>query len=257
MFTSIKNKVAVITGASKGIGKGIALKFAEKGAKVLIVSRYSNTGEAVAQDIQSRGLKAYHIEADVSSESDMNAVANYALKHLGSIDIICANAGIYPDNKIADMSVKEWDNVFNVNLKGMFITIKSLLPVLKNAEYGRIIITSSITGPITGYPGWSHYGATKAGQLGFMRTAAIELAQHGITINAVLPGNIYTEGLSDLGDEYLEKMASAIPLKKLGSIDDVANLVLFLSLKESGYITGQSIVVDGGQILPESLDALS
>jgi 3-oxoacyl-[acyl-carrier protein] reductase len=119
------------------------------------------------------------------------------------------------------------------------------------------VLTSSITGPITGFPGWTHYGATKAGQLGFMRTASIELAKYGISVNAVLPGNIVTEGLQELGDEYLKTMAAAIPLKRLGDVEDVGNAALFLASKEAGYITGQTIVVDGGQTLPESLDALA
>jgi 3-oxoacyl-[acyl-carrier protein] reductase len=119
------------------------------------------------------------------------------------------------------------------------------------------VLTSSITGPITGFPGWTHYGATKAGQLGFMRTAGIELAKYGITVNAVLPGNIISEGLQRLGDEYLKTMAAAIPLKRLGEAEDIGNAALFLASKEAGYITGQTIVVDGGQTLPESLDALA
>lgn len=128
---------------------------------------------------------------------------------------------------------------------------------LKRAEYGRVIITSSITGPLTGYPGWAHYGASKAAQLGFMRSAAIELAPYHITVNAILPGNILTEGLQDIGTNYLERMVSSIPLKRLGSIDDIAYATLFLASKEAGYITGQTLIIDGGQTLPESLDALT
>jgi 3-oxoacyl-[acyl-carrier protein] reductase len=120
-----------------------------------------------------------------------------------------------------------------------------------------VVLTSSITGPVTGFPGWAHYGATKSGQLGFMRTAAIELAKYGITVNAVLPGNIVTEGLAALGEEYYNTMAASVPLKKLGSVADIGNAVLFFASKEAGYITGQTMIVDGGQILPESLEALS
>ncbi len=121
---------------------------------------------------------------------------------------------------------------------------------------GRVIITSSITGPITGYPGWTHYAASKAGQLGFMRTAAIELAPSNITVNAILPGNILTEGFEAMGEDYRRRMAASIPLRRLGSIADVANTALFLGSDEASYITGQGIVVDGGQVLPESLAAL-
>jgi 3-oxoacyl-[acyl-carrier protein] reductase len=125
--------------------------------------------------------------------------------------------------------------------------------LLKHSAAGRIVLTSSITGPLTGYPGWSHYGATKAGMLGFMRTAALELARLKITINAVLPGNVLTEGVSDLGQAYIETMAAAIPLKRLGTVEEIGHAVAFLASEEAGFITGQTIVVDGGQTLPESL----
>jgi 3-oxoacyl-[acyl-carrier protein] reductase len=134
--------------------------------------------------------------------------------------------------------------------------VQTCLPELKKSAAGRVVITSSITGPITGFPGWSHYGASKAGQLGFIRTAAIELAKYGITVNAVMPGNILTEGLEDMGDDYLTQMASSIPLKRLGSVEDIANAMLYFASEEAGYVTGQTIVVDGGQVLPESLEAV-
>jgi 3-oxoacyl-[acyl-carrier protein] reductase len=127
---------------------------------------------------------------------------------------------------------------------------------MKAKRGGRIILTSSITGPVTGFPGWSHYGASKAGQLGFMRTAAIELAPYGITVNAVLPGNIATEGLAGLGADYIRQMEASVPMRRLGSVADVANAALFFASDEAAYITGQGMVIDGGQILPESLAAL-
>jgi len=135
--------------------------------------------------------------------------------------------------------------------------VKAAIPYLKTSDQGRIILTSSITGPVTGFPGWTHYGATKAGQLGFMRTACIELARYGITVNAVLPGNILTEGLIGMGEEYQKTMAASIPLKKLGTVEDIGYAALYFASKEAGYVTGQTIIVDGGQILPESLEALN
>jgi 3-oxoacyl-[acyl-carrier protein] reductase len=120
-----------------------------------------------------------------------------------------------------------------------------------------VVLTSSITGPVTGFPGWSHYGASKSGQLGFLKTAAMELSRYNTTINAVLPGNIITEGLEDLGQDYLDTMAASIPLKRLGSVEDIANAALFFASDEAAYITGQSIVVDGGQIIPESLESIA
>src|SRR5262249_10866608 len=142
------------------------------------------------------------------------------------------------------------------NVKGTMLAVKACLPALASSGHGRVIITSSITGPMTGVPGWSHYGATKAAQLGFMRTAAIELAASAMTGNAVLPGDGGSEGLTALGPEYRAKMEASIPLRKLGTVEDIGNAALFLATDEAGYITGQTIVVDGGQILPESLLAL-
>jgi 3-oxoacyl-[acyl-carrier protein] reductase len=143
-----------------------------------------------------------------------------------------------------------------VNLKGNIYTVQACLDALINSGRGRVILTSSITGPITGFPGWSHYGATKAAQLGFMRTAAIELAPHGITVNAVLPGNILTEGLAGLGEDYLATMTRAIPAGALGEPEDIGYLAAFLATEEARYITGQAIAVDGGQVLPESPAAM-
>ena len=138
----------------------------------------------------------------------------------------------------------------------MLFSIQACLPYLKRSDAGRIVLTSSITGPLTGYPGWSHYGATKAGMLGFMRTAALELARFKITINAVLPGNTLTEGLSDLGSEYMDTMIASIPLKRFGTVEEIGHAVAFLASEAAGFITGQTLVVDGGQTLPESLQAL-
>ena len=142
-----------------------------------------------------------------------------------------------------------------VNLRAAMLAVRACLEPMERAGGGRIVLTSSITGPITGYPGWAHYGASKAAQLGFMRTAAIELARLRVTINAVLPGNIYTEDTDEL-DDHVRSMKRSIPLGRLGTVDDVASAVLFLASDEAGYITGQAIVVDGGQVLPESLTAL-
>ena len=253
MLTSIAGRVAIVTGASKGIGKGIAGVFAAHGAKVLLVSRNLKEAQATAKAI---GGETAAIAADVSTLAGCEAIANAATSEFGGIDILCANAGTFPQTSIEDMSPDEWDTVMATNLKGSFLGVKACLPGLKKSNQGRVILTSSITGPLTGYPGWSHYGASKAGQIGFMRTACIELARHQITINAVLPGNIMTEGLDGLGEDYLNTMKASIPLKKLGSVEDIGNAALFLASKEAHYITGQTIVVDGGQTQPETLEAI-
>jgi 3-oxoacyl-[acyl-carrier protein] reductase len=257
MLTSVAGKSVVVTGASKGIGKGIARVFARNGAKVLVVSRHLEEAEASADELCKMGLTAKGHAADVTDMGSMQVMADAAASLHGGIDVLCANAGIFPQAKIEDLSAEEWDHVMGTNLKGTFLAIKACLPHLKKTGEGRIVITSSITGPVTGFPGWTHYGATKAGQLGFMRTACIELAKYGITVNAVLPGNIITEGLAALGEDYQRSMAASVPLKKLGTVEAIGYAALFLASKEAAYITGQTIIVDGGQILPESLDALA
>jgi 3-oxoacyl-[acyl-carrier protein] reductase len=257
MSASLKGKSVIVTGGSKGIGKGIARVFAGHGAKVLIVARHLKDAEIAAEELGKAGGTVSACAGDVTKLADMDAMARTAAERHGGLDILCANAGIFPQAKIEDMSPETWDEVMDTNLKGTFLAIKASVPYLKKSSQGRIVITSSITGPVTGYPGWTHYGATKAGQLGFMRTACIELAKYGITVNAVMPGNIFTEGLQGLGEEYLKTMAASIPLKRLGAVEDIGNAAAFFASKEAAYVTGQTIIVDGGQILPESLEALA
>jgi 3-oxoacyl-[acyl-carrier protein] reductase len=257
MSASLKDTSVVVTGGSKGIGKGIARVFATHGAKVLVVSRHLREAEAAAAELNGEGLAASACAADVTRPADMEAMARAAFERHGGLDVLCANAGIFPQARIEEMSPDAWDDVVNTNLKGTFLAIKACLPHLKKSRQGRIILTSSITGPVTGYPGWTHYGAAKAGQLGFMRTACIELAKYGITVNAVMPGNIRTEALQGLGEEYLKTMAASIPLRRLGSVEDIGHAAAFLASREAGYITGQTLIVDGGQVVPESMEALA
>ena len=169
---------------------------------------------------------------------------------------MCANAGAFPQTKMVDMDPSEWDQVMATNLRSSFLCVKASIPHFEKAGKGRVVLTSSITGPITGFPGWSHYGASKAGQLGFLKTAAMELSRYNTTITAVKPGNICTEGLQDLGQDNRETIAASIPLKRLGDVEDIGNAALFFASDEAGYITGQQVVVDGGQIIPESLEAM-
>jgi 3-oxoacyl-[acyl-carrier protein] reductase len=247
LFTPLTGRTVLVTGGTKGIGKGIARVFAGAGAKVAVAGRGSEAGEAAAAE-----LGATYIQADVAVAADCERMAAEAAERLGGIDVLCANAGVFPDVKLEDMSEADIDAIFATNVKGTMLSVKACMPALEQSGHGRVILTSSITGPITGYPGWSHYGATKAAQLGFLRTAAIELAPKGITINAVMPGNIETEGLDELGPEYRHAMESSIPQKKLGKVEDIGYAALFFATDEAGYITGQTIVVDGGQVLPES-----
>ncbi len=254
MSHSVGGRSVVVTGGSKGIGKGIARVFAEAGARVAILARDEEQARAAAREI---GRGAVAVAADVTDEASLQAAARAVAQTHGGVDVLCANAGIFPAAKLEDMSAEQWDHVVDTNLKGTFLSVKAFLPLLKASGQGRIVLTSSITGPVTGYPGWAHYGATKAGQLGFMRTACIELAKYGITVNAVMPGNIKTEGLADLGPDYERGMAASIPLGRLGTVEDIGHAALYFASREAGYVTGQTIIVDGGQIAPESLEALN
>jgi 3-oxoacyl-[acyl-carrier protein] reductase len=257
MFGSLEGRSAIVTGASKGIGRGLARRFGRAGCHVIVVSRHLPDAQRVVDEITAAGGTARALAADVTREADMQEMARATLQWCGGIDILCANAGIFPAAPLGTMTGSDFDAVMDTNLKGTFLAVFACLAAMKEKKRGRIILTSSITGPVTGYAGWSHYGASKAGQLGFMRTAAIELAPHGITVNAVLPGNILTEGLLGLGEDYQRSMAASIPMRRLGSVEDIANAALFFASDEAGYITGQGLVIDGGQILPESLGALA
>ncbi len=251
MFTPLTGRTVLVTGGTKGIGKGIARVFAGAGANVVVVGRDRERGEAAADE-----LGAAYVAADVGRAEDCERMAAETVERFGGIDVLCANAGVFPDAKLEEMTEDDIDAIFATNVKGTMLSVKACMGALERSGHGRVVLTSSITGPITGYPGWCHYGATKAAQLGFLRTAAIELAAKGITINAVMPGNIETEGLDELGPEYREKMESSIPQRKLGKVEDIGYAALFLATDEAGYITGQTIVVDGGQVLPESIMAL-
>src|SRR3954468_12822966 len=197
MFTPLTGRTVLVTGGTKGIGKGIASVFARAGANVAVAGRDRERGEAAAAE-----LGGAYVAADVGKAQDCERMVAETVERLGGLDVLCANAGVFPDVKLADMSEQDIDGIIATNVKGTMLSVKAALGPLEAGGHGRVIVTSSITGPITGFPGWSHYGATKAAQIGFMKTAAIELAARNITINAVMPGNIATEGLDELGDDY-------------------------------------------------------
>ncbi|OBB08355.1 3-oxoacyl-ACP reductase [Mycobacteriaceae bacterium 1482268.1] len=254
---ALAGKSVVVTGGSKGIGRGIASVFAEAHANVAVAARSTADIDAAVAGLDGLGDgKVIGVATDVSDPESCTAMAAAVVDAFDGIDVLCANAGIFPEAPLATMTPQQLAEVLDVNVKGTVYSVQACLPSLIASSRGRVILTSSITGPITGFPNWSHYGASKSAQLGFMRTAAIELAPHGITVNAVLPGNILTEGLADMGSDYLAGMARAIPAGALGKPADIGYLAAFLATEEAGYITGQAIAVDGGQVLPESPDAV-
>jgi 3-oxoacyl-[acyl-carrier protein] reductase len=257
VFTSLDGRTVVVTGGSKGIGKGIARVFARSGANVLVAARDEATLAQAAGDLRGEGGRVETVTGDVAKVDDCRAIAAAAVDRFGGIDVLCANAGIFPDKPFTELTEADIDTVLGCNLKGTMFMVQACLPALEASGRGRVVITSSITGPITGYPGWSHYGASKAAQLGFLRTAAIELAPKKVTINAVMPGNIATEGLAEMGDDYIRETEAVIPQHRLGSVEDIGYAALFFATDQAAYITGQTIVVDGGQTLPESPAALA
>jgi 3-oxoacyl-[acyl-carrier protein] reductase len=257
MFNSLQGRSAIVTGGSKGIGRGIAETFAAVGVNVLVTARNEADLEATVSALAGQPGKVTGLSADVSNPEDCRRVVETAVDRHGGLDIVCANAGIFPSGRLEELTPEDIEQVIAVNFKGTVFIVQAALSALTASGRGRVVITSSITGPITGYPGWSHYGASKAAQLGFLRTAAMELAPKQITINAVLPGNIITEGLVEMGQQYMDQMASAIPAGRLGSVADIGNAALFFATDEASYITGQTLVVDGGQILPESHMAIA
>ena len=257
MFNSLQSRSAIVTGGSKGIGRGIAETFATAGINVLITARNQADVDATVASLAGQPGNVSGLCADVTKPEDCRRAVDAAIKRYDGVDIVCANAGIFPSGRLEELTPDDIEQVLAVNFKGTVFIVQAALHALAASGHGRVIVTSSITGPITGYPGWSHYGASKAAQLGFIRTAAMELAPKQITINAVLPGNIVTEGLVEMGQEYMDQMASSIPAGRLGTVADIGNAALFFATDEASYITGQTLVVDGGQILPESQQALA
>lgn len=247
----LNDQVALVTGGANGIGKGIAQALAQAGAKVSIGDIDADNGRKTAAELGGE----FHVLDVTDRKRCQEVVAEVARRH-GKLDILCSNTGIFPQASLDEMTEADWDLMQNINLKGMFFIVQAALKEMQRAKYGRVILTSSITGPITGYPGWAHYGASKAGQLGFMRSAALEYARHGITINAVQPGNILTDGLKAQGQDYLDNMRKIIPTHELGEPLDIGYAVAFLASREARFITGQGLVIDGGQILPEEPAAI-
>lgn len=251
MMFDLTKKIALVTGGANGIGQGVVESLAKAGAKVMVCDIDENSGEKTAKDVDGEFYKL-----DVTDKSNAEQVVQEVINKHDRIDIVVANTGIYPETSIEDMTEEDWDKIQSINLKGIFFVVKPVLKAMKKQNYGRVILMSSITGDITGYPGGSLYGATKAGILGFMRSAALEYAKYGVTINSIQPGMIATEGLKKQLGVLSDKGAAVVPMKKLGEPEDIGVTACFFASEEAKYITGQSLVVDGGQILPETPDVI-
>lgn len=252
MLGDMKGQKAIVTGGARGIGKGIASAFAQSGAEVFIGDIDAAAGQATAAEFADKGYSACYVPLDVTDEDSIKTF----YEHVGEFSVLCNNCGIFPQKRILDMTGGDWDRIHAINLKSTFLMVQGAIRRLIPRNYGRIVLTSSITGPVTGYPGWSHYASTKAAMLGFMRSACLEVARHGITINAVMPGNILTEGLKAQGQDYLDSMAKSIPVGFLGEPEDIGFAAVYLASRQARYVTGQTIIIDGGQVLPESFDAV-
>jgi len=254
MTKRLYNKVAIVTGGSRGIGKGIVISLISNGAKVVIMDLNEEDGKLTESQINKNFKNSVtFFKGDVSLKDDNIKAVENAISTYGRLDIVCANAGIYPLTWIKDISEKEWDEVMNVNLKGPFFLMQSAMNYFIKNKYGKVIFTSSITGTAVSASGHAHYAATKSGLLGLVKTAAVELSQHNININAIIPGNVMSEGMKlERGDDYIKSQASAIPLGRLAETNEIGSLVSFLASDDSSYITGQGIIIDGGQTLPEN-----
>lgn len=246
---SLKNKVALVTGGSRGIGREIALELAKSGVDIAIT--YVNNLEKasfVIEEIIGYGVRAIAIQGNVSIEEDVNNMMKTIEKELGTVDILVNNAGVTKDNLLIRMKSDEWDEVMDVNLKGTFLCTKAVSRGMMKKRYGKIINITSVVG-IIGNAGQGNYSASKAGVIGFTKSMAKELASRGIRVNAIAPGFIQTDMTESLNDEIKETMLNAIPLNSFGSPKDIANLVIFLASENSDYITGQVINVDGGMVM--------
>lgn len=250
MTGRLSNRVALVIGGARGIGEGIAQRFVEEGARVVIADTEVEAGKATAARLQ--GL---FVATDISRGDHAERAVKMAFDGFGSLDILVQNAGIYPWTLIENTTPEEWDAVLGVNLRGTFLAARAALPHMKAKRAGRMIFTSSITGPRVTSPGHGHYSASKAGINGFIKSAALEFSGYGITVNGIEPGNILTEGMKmHRSAAFIKTMEDAVPLGRLGAPRDIANAVLFLASDEASYITGTTITVDGGQTLPEGAD---
>lgn len=243
-----QGKVAVITGASRGIGKSIAFALAAQGATIVAMDMDQAATEATVAELQATGAKALAVVGNVTVTADVERMIDAAVEAFGRVDILVNNAGITRDGLIMRMKDEEWDAVLNVNLKGAFVCTRTAFKVMSKQRYGRIINIASIVGQM-GNAGQANYCASKAGLIGLTKSNAREMAKRNVTVNAVAPGFIATAMTDALSDKVRGELAAQIPLERLGSADDIANAVVFLASEASGYITGHVLAVNGGMYM--------
>lgn len=248
MRLTFNNRIALVTGAGRGIGKSIAMSLASEGVNVICVSRSASSCGPVAQSIVDNGGQAEALALDVSRPEEVEAAAKQLLEKYGNIDILINNAGITRDGLMLRMKNEDWDAVLQTNLNSVFYWCRALAHPMARKRWGRIINISSVSG-LMGNAGQVNYSASKAGVIGVTKTLARELASRNITVNAVAPGFIETDMTADLGDSVQQALLQNIPLKRLGQPEDIANMCTYLSSEESGYITGQVFTVDGGMVM--------
>jgi len=244
----LENQIAVVTGAGRGIGRAIALKFASEGADVVCVSRTAENSEKVAGEVRALGRKAWALAVDVSDATAVSAAAEKILGDCGKVDILINNAGVTRDGLLMRMSDADWDIVLNTNLKGAFLFAKAFTRTFVKQRSGRIINVASIIG-LVGQAGQANYAASKAGLIGFTQSVAKELGSRNITVNALAPGFIETDMTGAMTAEARAALMGNIPLERLGRTEDIASAVVFLASDHASYITGQVLVVDGGMVM--------
>jgi 3-oxoacyl-[acyl-carrier protein] reductase len=247
-MSQLASQIAVVTGAGRGIGRAIALKFAGEGADVVVVSRTQENSEKVAAEIRALGKKAWAFAVDVADANAVNAASEKILADCGKVDILVNNAGVTRDGLVMRMSDADWDTVLNTNLKGAFLFTKAFSRGFAKQRSGRIINISSVIGLI-GNPGQSNYAASKAGLIGFTQSVAREFASRGITANCIAPGFIETDMTADLNAELKANILKQVPMGKFGAAEDIANAALFLASASASYVTGQVLTVDGGMVM--------
>jgi 3-oxoacyl-[acyl-carrier protein] reductase len=249
----LADKVTIVTGSGQGIGQAIARVFAAEGARIVVATRTRSHGEATLKLIRDAGGEAVHFTVDIGDEKQAIGVVDDTIGKFGRVDILVHNAASFLGGPVAEYSEADLETVLSVNLKACFRLSKACIPHMRRQGGGRLLFTSSVTGPRVAMPGTAYYAASKGGMNAFIRTAAIELARDAITVNGVEPGYIKTPAMDLLADEAAQaQMAKYVPMGYIGDPDDIAYAMLYLASDQARYVTGQTIVVDGGSTLPES-----